>query len=763
MVATSKNSGWLQEGVIRGSMLGKTMLPTDEELGKKDDDHNFKPARRHHHNTAGWTHGPRWRRKRVLLVVLGFVLFTVVMHQMRSERPEPTLSAHHSPFTYTKPTTGSGDEGRTSSGELKEPKGPPPGIRAPKRGEQPSHTFDGQYKFYRLAKSLRGAAHTDGYRRVNRNVLFAVSSLQSAATMLPLICEMSKWNRNWVHAAFMGREDVPLAVILDINGIDTKSCPAIWHDARPDYSQYSTEDRAEQVAQSALSHIQNFLHPQVAIMDDATSEDAFFVAGMRNKTETLDIPLIEVPKGKWEEYMWMTRLDAGSLRSWHTPTVDIMVQVPPDSSSVLHLLRSISQADYKGLGYPRITLELPTDLDPVVERSLENFQWPPHTPPGAQGSQLVLRRRIASHRATQEEAAIRFLELFYPSNVATSHMLLLSPQVQLSPQYFHYIKYMLLEYRYSSFAIDTNDAIMGASLSLPSLLIDGKTKLTPPTARDMHAERYLKPSDNKSPVPFLMQAPNPHATLFFGDKWSELHSFLRHRVSFLHQKGTKKTAARPKLVSETLPSWTEYALEFMRARGYALVYPGLTSADALATVHNEMYRAPEEYTEPQSLASDGENDKETPPKADLTEPFLREATPPSPPKNLERPLVSHASPLHKILPFDADLPEAEHFPHLLFNGVKMDPSSVGQVAGKYANVFREDVGGCVVPKGKKRVWMSGSAEDLFCAKGMGEGGWEEDWTVDRTERPVGASATASTTMSVTASAVGSPSAVGKEV
>ena len=41
MVATSKNSGWLQEGVIRGSMLGKTMLPTDEELGKKDDDHNF--------------------------------------------------------------------------------------------------------------------------------------------------------------------------------------------------------------------------------------------------------------------------------------------------------------------------------------------------------------------------------------------------------------------------------------------------------------------------------------------------------------------------------------------------------------------------------------------------------------------------------------------------------------------------------------------------------------------------------------------------
>lgn len=714
-------------------MLGKTMLPTDEELGKKDDDHNFKPARRHHHHSnTSWGHAPRWRRKRVL-IVLGFCLFTVVLHYMRGGRvatPEGLTSTHHNPFKYTKPTSESGYEEEHTRADVKEPRGPPPGIRAPRRGEAAPHTFDGVYKFYRLAKSLRGAAHTDGYRRLNRNVLFAVSSLKSAATMLPLICEMAKWNRNWVHAAFLGREDIPLEDLLDINGVDRKSCPAIWHDARPDYSEYSTDARAELSVQSALIHIHNFLHPQAAIVDSDMSEDAFLVAAMRNQTERLDMPLIEVPKGKWEDFMWMTRLDAGSLRSWHLPTIDIMVQVPPDSSSVLHLLKSIKEADYTGLALPRITLELPADLDPTVERSLQNFQWPPHASRESQGNQLLLRRRIANHRATQEDAVIRFLELFYPNN-GNSHMLLLSPQVQLSPQYLHYIKYLLLEYQYSSFAGDDASNVMGFSLSRPSLLVDGKTPLVPPIISDMHAARYQKMASQGKPappsVPFMMQAPNSHATLFFSPQWTELHSFLSARVSKHQNAAAAPTTARPKHVSQTLPSWTEYMLEFMRARGYFLIYPATTSGSTLATVHNELYRAPEEFTAPQTP----DTDSPTPPvdSSSLAEPFLTAPSPPPPPKNPEHPLIPHSSPLTSFLPFDADLPEAQHLPHLLFNGVKLDPSSVGQVAGKYAKKFSEEVGGCKSAgrEGMRRVGKDGRVVEgvagLFC---WGGETWVED-------------------------------------
>ncbi|KAF9694599.1 hypothetical protein EKO04_007273 [Ascochyta lentis] len=719
MVAKGKNSGWLQEGVIRGSMLGKTMLPTDEELGKKDDDHNFKPARRH--NGLGWSHAPRWRRKRLLLVVLGFCAVSVFLHympDMRAQRADGTRPPYSS---YVKPSADDAYADGPSAYEFNEPKGPPPGIRAPRAGAPTPHTFDGLFKFYRLARTLRGAAHTDGYRKINRNVLFAVSSLKSASTMLPLICDMSKWNRNWVHAAFLGREDIALEDLLAINGIDRKKCPAIWHDARPDYTEYSTDERAELSVQSALSHIHSFLHPQVAIMDDALSEDAFFVRGMRNKTEALAMPLIEVPKDRWEDYMWMTRLDAGSLKSWHLPTIDILVQVPPDSSSVLHLLKSIKEADYRGLAVPRITLELPTDLDSTVERSLKDFKWPRHRAEPLSGSQLVLRRRIANHRATQEDAAIRFLELFYPNNVARSHVLLLSPQAQLSSQYLHYIKYLLLEYRYSSFAADGVDNLMGVSLEQPSLLVDGKTKLVAPTVSDMHSERYKKLYSSTMSAPFMMQAPNSHATLFFGDKWAELHSFLGNRVS-KHQKSSK-SVSRPKVVSETLPSWTEYMLELMRARGYFLLYPAMTSSAALVTVHNELYHAPEEYT------LDPEADtKDTPPSPEaLNEPFLRAASPAPAPKNPEPPLIPGHRPLHSLLPFDGDLVETEHLPQLLFNGVKLDPSSAAVVAAKYANQFREEVGGCKVPKGKRRKVYVGSAADLFCFGDEGEDVWEEDW------------------------------------
>ncbi|KAJ4379892.1 hypothetical protein N0V86_005076 [Didymella sp. IMI 355093] len=619
MLAARKDILLMQGGVVRGSMINK-FRPPDVELGKKDDDHKFKPARRHN-----GVFPFRWRRKRVLVVVLGLVLFSVVMHFSRSS-PGDKERITANPFSYTKPSSdpAADDESRW---DIREPAGAPPGMRAPRQGEATPHTFDGAFKFYRLARSLRGAAHTDGYRKVNRNVLFAMSSLQSAATLIPLACEMAKWNRNWVHAAFLGREDIPLNDILDINGVDRKTCAAIWHDARPDYTEYSSDERAEASVQSALTHIQSFLHPQVAIVDDAVSEDAFFTAGVRNRTDVLDIPLIQVPKDKSEDYTWMTRLDAGSLSNWHTPTVDILVQVPPDSSSVLHLLKSIAEADYAGFALPRITLELPTDLDPTVQRVLEAFHWPPHA--AHRSSQLVLRRRIHAPRPTQEDAAIRFLELFYPAT-HNNHVLLLAPTAQLSPMYFHYLRYTLLEYRYSSFGLDDSSAPMGVSLELPSQLVDGKTPLIPPAPKDMHDERYTQLADVKA-VPFLMQAPNAHAALFFGDAWTEWHSFLSERVTMHHR--AKKGVSKAKLVSETLPSWAEYMLEFMRARG------------------------------------------------------------------------------------------------LLFDGAKISPIKVAVAAAKYRTSFMEEVGGCKVPKGKRRKVVKGSARDLFCFGDEGAGDWEDDWVL----------------------------------
>lgn len=713
MVASSHstNSRWLQEGVIRGSMLGKTMLPTDEELGKKDDDHRYRPARRS--NSSIWSSASRWRRRRVLLVLLGFFAISLVLRNIRA----PILLGGRKQTTIFPTTSAPKRHSETTLGSEVEPTGPPPGTAWAKNGETP-HTYDGQIKFYRLAKSLRAStSRTDGYNPLNRNVVFAMSSLRSAATLLPMICDMSRWNRNWVHAVFVGREDIPLEKLLEINGVDKNNCSVFMHDARPDYMEYSTDARAELSVRAALSHIHTFLRPQAIIMDDALLEDEFFVRGIRKSMDRLEIPLIEIPKNRWEDFTWMTRLDAQSLSSWYLPTVDILIQVPPDSSSVLRLLKSIKEADYRGLKPPRITLELPADLDLALKLRLEKFEWPPDNNPF---NSLVLRRRIANQRATQEESAVRFLELFYPTDT-NSHVLLLSPQAQLSPQYFHYLSYSLLEYRYSSFNAMDNSALMGISLELPSVGLDGKTKLASPSVKDMHDDRYTKLDSEVLRVPFLWQAPNSHATLFHGDKWAELHSFLRHRVA------TKKSAARVKIVSERLPSWTEYMLEFMRARGYWLLYPATTSAEGLVTVHNELYHAPEEYSSESRTQAD-KSEESRPEVPD--EPFLRAPTPPQVLKNAEPPLSPASRPLHLVLPFDGDLPEVLHLPRLLFDGTKVDPSQVDRVADEYAAKFQQEVGGCGEHKGKKRRVYRGEAGDLFCHGDEEEREWVDVIKVD---------------------------------
>jgi len=335
------------------------------------------------------------------------------------------------------------------------------------------------------------------------------------------------------------------------------------------------------------------------------------------------------------------------------------------------------------------------------------------------GSGLSIRRRISNHRHNQEDSAIRFLELFYPTNTINSHVLLLSSQAQLSPQYFHFVKYALLEYKYSTYGAEDNDNLMGISLELPAVLLDGKTKLEPPSTGDMHTDRYKKLHQGAKSVPFMWQAPNSHAALLLGDKWAELHSFLGNRV-VKHQQSAK-TTSRGKLVSETLPAWTEYMLEFMRARGYSLLYPATTS-NALVTIHNELYHVPEEFSA--VLPRDGQETPAMPLETDA--PFLRADTPPQSPQTSETPVIPDTMPLHQALPFNGDLPEIPHLPQLLYDGQQIAPANISTVAREYADIFRKEVGGCKIPKGKHKKVVGGEASDLFCFGEDDDGDWVED-------------------------------------
>ena len=65
---------------------------------------------------------------------------------------------------------------------------------------------------------------------------------------------------------------------------------------------------------AALAHIHNFMHPQVFLIDDASSEEPFFIRSMRSTAFKIGKTVIDLPTDAVQRLMWITRLDHGSLK-----------------------------------------------------------------------------------------------------------------------------------------------------------------------------------------------------------------------------------------------------------------------------------------------------------------------------------------------------------------------------------------------------------------------------------------------------------------
>jgi hypothetical protein len=729
-----------------GQFMVTRMFAGDEELGKKDDDH--KPG-----NMNPWSPSAAWSapslryRSRKRWIVGGFALFCLwaFFHYMPPDILEP-MNRPPDPYGNgqfippkgpQRPQYAGASPGRKSPSK-EPPRGPPPGGPKKIKGDESlNHYYDGDIFFFKLPLSLHAISRTQGFRRMNRNVLFAASSLKSASVLIPLACEMTKSAaNNYVHFAILGRNDLTLDEMLEVNGVDRKECNAYWHDARADYAKYSSDFRAEAYTASALDHINGYMHPQVVITDDSLAEDAFFIRQLRLKAAAFGWPILELPAGESDRLKWITRLEAQSLAAWHKTQIDIVIQAPTDASgSLMRLLKCLSSADYSGLTPPRVTIELPPDVDSMTRSFLENFVWPPpNALQPSHTSQLNIRHRISGQHITPEEAAVRFLESFYPSNANFAHVLLLAPNAQLSPVYFHWLKYHLLQYKYSTVGTAFSEELLGISLELPAMHLNGTTPFTPPraeTTEEYFVERS-KPTSKGTKPPFMWQAPNSNAALYFGDKWTELHSFLQYRLTKFHS--TPKSKAREKVVSETLPAWTEYFLEFMRARAYGMLYPASSKdTEALVTMHKELYHPPEEFSKPKNNDKDEEADAPTIPPNN--EPFAVTKNPFTPPPKVENALSSSYQPLHVQLPFAGEDPDIGSIPHLAFDGVPISPMDENAFAEKYAQMFQKEVGGCTGDRPRRIV--PGSAKDLFCFGNEKEGDYVEivgEPTVDKTEK-----------------------------
>lgn len=346
-------------------------------------------------------------------------------------------------------------------------------------------------------------------------------------------------------------------------------------------------------------------------------------------------------------------------------------------------------ADFFSSGPPHLTIELPHSVDETTRRYLEHFHWPPMAT-SKSGSQLTLHHRIPQHGLTSDENSIRFLESFWPAKPHTSHVLVLSPQVELSPLFFHYLKYTVLEYMYSTLKGDFRRDLLGISLDLPSTYLNDSTSFVPPRSNSTATLSGI--------TPFLWQAPNSNAMLYFGEKWVELHDFGAQSLVSQHSLPTP-TTLHEKLVSKTYPAWLEHVLKLVRARGYMTIYPNFNNEHSLATLHHELYAPPGEFADDIKAEIDEFGELTADPKIHLSS------------KAKETTLIKTS--LLSILPFKGVLPDLDDMPLLAWNGEKTDLSDTVEHAVNFSQVFRREIGGCgkdSVVDTKKDMF----AGDLFC-------------------------------------------------
>lgn len=217
---------------------------SDVELGKKDDDHS-----KHHRNGSGsgsgsglrttastWlpSRGPRRRSLKGagLIALFIFLVYIFVKNLPVGSGPNPLMRRP----SFGRPSQPQPPPPRLQPGQQQQR--PPPPLQAPDSRSDPpiassssgsaERTYNGPVKFLELASSLHAIAPTKGSMAVNKNVLFAVSSLKSAAALLPIACQMGTELKNYVHFALMSRSDIDLAELQKLNGIDD-SCHLIFH------------------------------------------------------------------------------------------------------------------------------------------------------------------------------------------------------------------------------------------------------------------------------------------------------------------------------------------------------------------------------------------------------------------------------------------------------------------------------------------------------------------------------------------------------
>ncbi|KAL0143808.1 hypothetical protein V8B55DRAFT_1480706 [Mucor lusitanicus] len=384
-------------------------------------------------------------------------------------------------------------------------------------------------------------------------ILFYVDSSDDLDHLAPLICR------------FEAKEDVDLHIVTSGNsrglsdqqikrslfslcGYDDFPTRVITHDLSILHE--SADWNLVNDVLHRLTRILTVVRPVVMI--HTLQNDASI--SMEAASKIARVPSIYLPAQDIAHVTWMTELSLDTLSKWNAFSINIMITTDKKPHALARLLNSATNAHYLG---DRVDLTVLMDqtTDQVTQALANNYNW-------KKGAKSVRHRIAAAPKSPV------FVESWYPAS-NDEYAILLSNDIELSPMFYVWAKYAILQYRYASFS----DQLFGVSLYAPQILE------TDPSGR-----RLFNASQTVHGDAYMMQLPSHAGAVYFPEHWREFHDYITARTADINGYEMQEVIVPNLRSSEWERSWRKYFEELVYLRSYVMLYP----THSLSTVHLEL-------------------------------------------------------------------------------------------------------------------------------------------------------------------------------
>lgn len=258
------------------------------------------------------------------------------------------------------------------------------------------------------------------------------------------------------------------------------------------------------------------------------------------------------------------------LLDWHIPKIDIVVITNNRPHSLDRLLDSLKASHYFGDSVS-MSVSMEQTADPTTHRMIGNVRWP-HGP-------LHVRHRIMLGGLMPA-----IVESWYPPDNDT-YGVFLEDDVEVSPLFYAWLKFSLLQYRYTVAGRALSQRLFGVSLYQPK-----SVELRPEGRRPFDAHNLFAQLSLPHNSPYLSQVPCSWGAAYFPEAWREFHQYLSLRLSE-HSIDISDTIV-PDVRSNRWPkSWKKYFIEMVYLRGYMMLWVPLSQLLLYVCVLRLTYKA----------------------------------------------------------------------------------------------------------------------------------------------------------------------------